>query len=109
MSIMFNNQQSLDQMSINQIQQSVHHASQLLKSLSHPTRLMLLYHLTQGELCVNELEEKVGVHQPSLSQQLGILRRDELVKTRREGKKIFYSVSNEDALAVLDTLYVRFC
>ena len=92
-----------------QMQQASMQASQLLKSLSHPDRLLLLCQLTQGEYCVGELEELVGVGQPSLSQQLGILRKDELVATRREGKQIYYSIASEDALAVLELLYQRFC
>lgn len=84
-------------------------ASQLLKSLSHPDRLLLLCQLTQGEYCVGELESLVGIAQPSLSQQLGILRKDELVTTRREGKQIYYSIASDDALAVLQLLYQRFC
>ncbi len=92
-----------------QMQQSSQQASQLLKSLSHPDRLLLLCQLTQGEYCVGELETLVGIGQPSLSQQLGILRKDELVATRREGKQIYYSIASEDALAVLQLLYQRFC
>ena len=87
-----------------QMQQASMQASQLLKSLSHPDRLLLLCQLTQGEYCVGEL-----VGQPSLSQQLGILRKDELVATRREGKQIYYRIASDDALAVLDLLYQRFC
>lgn len=92
-----------------QMQQASLQASQLLKSLSHPDRLLLLCQLTQGEYCVGELESLVGVGQPSLSQQLGILRKDELVATRREGKQIYYSIVSNDALAVLQLLYRRFC
>lgn len=91
------------------MQQASMQASQLLKSLSHPDRLLLLCQLTQGEYCVSELESLVGVGQPSLSQQLGILRKDELVTTRREGKQIYYSIASDDALAVLELLYQRFC
>ena len=91
------------------MQQASLQASQLLKSLSHPDRLLLLCQLTQGEYCVSELETLVGVSQPSLSQQLGILRRDKLVVTRREGKQIYYNIASDDALAVLDLLYQRFC
>lgn len=92
-----------------QMQQASLQASQLLKSLSHPDRLILLCQLTQGEYCVGELEKLVGVAQPSLSQQLGILRKDKLVTTRREGKQIYYSIASDDALAVLQLLYERFC
>ncbi|WP_307783250.1 MULTISPECIES: metalloregulator ArsR/SmtB family transcription factor [Psychrobacter] len=92
-----------------QMQKASMQASQLLKSLSHPDRLLLLCQLTQGEYCVSELEGLVGVGQPSLSQQLGILRKDELVTTRRDGKQIYYSIASDDALAVLRLLYERFC
>ena len=84
-------------------------ASQLLKSLSHPDRLLLLCQLTQGEYCVSELETMVGIGQPSLSQQLGILRKDGLVSTRRAGKQIYYRIASDDAMAVLALLYERFC
>ena len=92
-----------------QMQEASLQASQLLKSLSHPDRLLLLCQLTQGEYCVGDLESLVGVGQPSLSQQLGILRKDKLVSTRREGKQIYYSIASDDALAVLQLLYQRFC
>lgn len=92
-----------------QMQHASLQASQLLKSLSHPDRLLLLCQLTQGEYCVGELECLVGLGQPSLSQQLGILRKDKLVATRREGKQIYYRIASDDALAVLQLLYERFC
>ena len=100
---------SMDATMLYQMHAAAGKASQLLKSLSHPDRLMLLCQLTQGEHCVSQLEEKVGLGQPSLSQQLGILRKDGLVNTRREGKQIYYSVASEDALAILNVLYDRFC
>ncbi len=99
----------IDAQMLSHMQNSVNKASQLLKSLSHPDRLMLLCQLTQGEFCVGELEKMIGLGQPSLSQQLGILRRDKLVNTRREGKQIYYSIASDDALAVLGLLYQRFC
>lgn len=92
-----------------QMQDASLQASKLLKSLSHPDRLLLLCQLTQGEYCVGELEILVGVGQPSLSQQLGILRKDALVATRRDGKQIYYRIASDDALAVLQLLYQRFC
>ena len=100
---------SMDATMLDQMHAAAGKASQLLKSLSHPDRLMLLCQLTQGEHCVSQLEEKVGLGQPSLSQQLGILRKDGLVNTRREGKQIYYSVASDDALAILNVLYDRFC
>jgi DNA-binding transcriptional ArsR family regulator len=84
-------------------------ASQLLKTLSHPDRLVLLCHLTDGEQCVSDLETASGIAQPSLSQQLGVLRQQGLVATRREGKNIYYSIDSPQAVAVMATLYAQFC
>lgn len=84
-------------------------ASDLLKSLSHGDRLLLLCQLVQEESCVKDLELATGIKQPSLSQQLGVLRDNGLVSTRREGRQIFYSIASEDALAVMEVLYQRFC
>jgi ArsR family transcriptional regulator len=84
-------------------------ASELLKALSHPERLLLLCQLTQGEHCVGELEEALDVHQPTLSQQLGVLRERGLVTTRREGTQIYYRIASEEAMALLRTLYRLYC
>lgn len=84
-------------------------ASRLMKVLSNPDRLLLLCQMTQGEKCVSELEQLVGVRQPTLSQQLGVLRDEGLVSTRRDGKNIYYCIASTQALAVMDVLYAQFC
>jgi ArsR family transcriptional regulator len=84
-------------------------ATSLLKALANQDRLMLLCQLTEGAHCVSELEERTGIRQPTLSQQLTVLRNEELVNTRREGKQIYYSIASPAALAVLQTLYEQFC
>ena len=84
-------------------------AGQLLKALSNPDRLLLLCQLSQGERTVSELETLLGIQQPTLSQQLAVLRREGLVDTRREGKQIYYRICSPAALAVIDTLYQLFC
>jgi DNA-binding transcriptional ArsR family regulator len=84
-------------------------ASRLMKALANPDRLMLLCQLSQGEMSVGELEAALGILQPTLSQQLGVLRDEQLVETRREGKHIYYSVRSRPALAVLQVLYDHFC
>jgi ArsR family transcriptional regulator len=84
-------------------------ATTLLRALANSDRLLLLCHLSQGERCVSELEEELGIQQPTLSQQLTVLRTQELVSTRRDGKRIYYAVSDPKALAVLETLYRLFC
>ncbi|SAL06562.1 ArsR family transcriptional regulator [Caballeronia arationis] len=84
-------------------------ACALLKVLANPDRLLLMCQLSQGEMSVGELEEQLGIRQPTLSQQLGVLRENDLVATRREGKNIFYSVASPQALAVMAVLYEQFC
>lgn len=80
-----------------------------LKALGNPERLLLLCQLSQGELSVSELEAALDIHQPTLSQQLGVLRREGVVNTRRDGKKVFYSVADERLLTLLQTLYTLYC
>lgn len=80
-----------------------------MKALSKPDRLLLLCQLSQGEQSVGELGDLLGILQPTLSQQLGVLREQELVSTRREGRQIFYSVASKPALAVLPVLYEQYC
>lgn len=81
----------------------------LLKALSNPDRLLLLCQLAQGPLCVSDLESMVGIGQPTLSQQLGVLRDEALVTTRREGKQIIYSIASAEAMAVMQVLYQLYC
>jgi DNA-binding transcriptional ArsR family regulator len=63
----------------------------------------------EGEQCVGDLETASGVAQPTLSQQLGVLREEGLVATRREGKNIHYRIDSPQALAVMDVLHTLFC
>lgn len=81
----------------------------LMKVLANRDRLLILCQLSQGERRVGELEELLGIAQPTLSQQLTVLRDEELVSTRREGKNIYYALSSPRALAVMKVLYEQFC
>ena len=80
-----------------------------LKLLANVERMLLLCQLSKGEMCVSELEAQLGIHQPTLSQQLGVLRNEAVVSTRREGKNIFYSVADPDLLEILAVLYRLYC
>ena len=81
----------------------------LLKTLSHPARLMIVCTLVEGEYSVGELEEKLDIHQPHLSQHLTVLRGSGIVETRRDGKQIFYSLTEEKAAQLVAALYDIFC
>ena len=84
-------------------------ATDLLKSLSNETRLLILCLLSAGEMSVSQLEEKLKIPQASLSQQLARLRSEKLVDTRRQGRKIYYFVSDQRAAQVVGTLYDLYC
>lgn len=96
-------------LNIEQLRANAGAAGQLLKTLANPDRLLLLCQLSQGERNVGELEALLGIVQPTLSQQLAVLRREGLVDTRREGKQVYYRISSPAALAVINTLYQLFC
>ena len=80
-----------------------------LKLLANEDRLLLLCQLSQGEKCVGELEEQLGIRQPTLSQQLGVLRGEGVVDSRRQGKNIYYSVTDPALLEILAVLYRLYC
>lgn len=84
-------------------------ASDLLKALSHETRLLILCILSEGEKSVSELEDILSMPQAAVSQQLARLRFDRLVNTRREGRMIYYSVADKEVSSVVETLYDLFC
>ncbi len=94
---------------MDQMRQSAGDAVSFLRLLSHPDRLLLLCQLTDGEACVSELQARLDIPQPGLSQQLGVLRREQLVTTRREGKHIFYAIADDRILHMLQTLECLFC
>ena len=84
-------------------------AADLLKALSHETRLMILCLLVEGEKSVGELEQLMLLRQPSVSQQLARLRFDGVVNARRDGRTIYYSLGSEEAKKVVTLLYDLYC
>lgn len=91
-----------------QISITAEQASKLMKAMANADRLLLLCQLSQGETSVGALESKLNLRQPSLSQQLTVLREAQLVNTRREGKNVFYSISSPAALAIIKVLHQEF-
>ncbi len=84
-------------------------AEQFLKALANAHRLMVLCRLLEGELCVTDLQAAVGLSQSSLSQHLARLRRDRIVKTRRDARAIYYSLADPRAAAMIALLSEIFC
>ncbi|WP_353141096.1 ArsR/SmtB family transcription factor [Acinetobacter pragensis] len=81
----------------------------VLKSLANTDRLLILCHLAQKELNVSQIEQITQINQPTLSQQLMMLRKSDVVTTRRDGKQIYYSIKDQNLVTVLQTLYELYC
>ncbi len=96
-------------MNLKKMQSSADKAVDLMKVLGNRDRMMLLCEIHQGEKCVGELELSLAIHQPTLSQQLTVLRKKKLVKTRRDGKQIYYSSASPIAMSVMNLLYQNYC
>ncbi len=84
-------------------------AAGLMRALGNSRRLLLLCELAQRELCVTELAERTGIGQPTLSQQLAVLRAGRFVATRRVGKQIFYSIADPMVRGMLKAVYRLYC
>lgn len=98
-----------DTMDLQALEASAGEASDLLKALSNPHRLLILCQLEAGESQVSRLQAGSGLSQSALSQHLARLREDGLVATRREGTAVFYSIANPAALKVIGVLAEIFC
>lgn len=92
-----------------QLQAQARRASELMKALSHETRLLILCLLTEKEMSVSELEEIIGLSQAAVSQQLARLRLEKLVSTRREGRQIYYQIVDKEVNTIVESLYDLFC
>ena len=99
----------LDMLNLQKMQQSARNASELLKALGNEHRLMILCQLADGEKSVGQLVALIGIAQSPLSQHLARLRRDGLVRTRRQSQTIFYSLASAEATRVIELLYDMFC
>lgn len=99
-------QQTLD---VEQMRAAASEAGAVLRVLANPDRLLLLCQMSQGEKSVSELEALLQIQQPTLSQQLGVLRSEGLVAQRRDGKRMFYSIADPRVLTLLGLLYQLYC
>ncbi|TGT03639.1 ArsR family transcriptional regulator [Mesorhizobium sp. M8A.F.Ca.ET.213.01.1.1] len=84
-------------------------AAELLRSLSHPQRLLVLCALGNEERSVAELRELLDIDQVPMSQQLMRLRADGLVEARRNGTTVYYRITRPEVLTVIEALHSAFC
>ena len=80
-----------------------------LKAMAHESRLLILCLLANGEKSVIELEKRLSMRQPAVSQQLARLRADDMVTTRRDGKTIYYAIANQEVKVIIKLLYSLYC
>jgi DNA-binding transcriptional ArsR family regulator len=91
------------------LEKNAHRACDLLSAMANTSRLMILCQLASGERSVSDLQPAIGLSQSALSQHLAVLRRRHLVRTRREGQSIYYSLASGEAASVMETLHEQFC
>ncbi|MGF1455207.1 MAG: ArsR/SmtB family transcription factor [Alphaproteobacteria bacterium] len=91
------------------MEQSLDAASQLLKSMASPHRLMILCMLAEGETSVSDLAAALEIRQPTVSQHLTRLRLDQLVTTRRDGQTVYYRLTEGPAEAIIQILHDAYC
>ncbi|MCB1948916.1 MAG: winged helix-turn-helix transcriptional regulator [Nitrosomonas sp.] len=91
------------------VRKSASQACAILKALANEDRLLILCQLSQGARNVGELEALLDIHQPTLSQQLTVLREEGLVATERQGKYIYYSLASMEAMRIMRTLFDLYC
>jgi len=83
--------------------------SELLKLMAHKDRMVVLCLLSQGEMGVSELREHTQLSQSAFSQHLSVLRKNEIVKIRKESQQVFYSLADERVNVLLIAMQQAFC
>jgi len=90
-------------------QEKLANAARCLRVLAHPTRLMIIHVLGQGERSVQDLEREVGVSQSSVSQHLNLLKDREILESRRVAQQVFYRLKNPRMLELTALTRELFC
>ena len=92
-----------------ELQKNAAHVAALLKAIANPARLVILCQLVEGECSVGALERAVGLSQSAISQHLAVLRRGDVVASRRDGQTVFYALASADIVTLMGTLHDVFC
>lgn len=99
----------LEESEMDEMMENARQATNFMKALSHEGRLLILCHLASGEKSVTELEDLLAARQAAVSQQLARLRLEGLVNARRDGKAIYYTLSDDRARRMIEVVYDMFC
>lgn len=95
--------------SVSKMEKSCQQVSDLLRSLSHPQRLMILGHLTQGSKSVSELVGLCAISQSQLSQFLGRMKAEGLIESERQGKYQYYAIADQRLIQLIAVIQNIFC
>ena len=96
-------------MDLEKMKESAQEATELLKTMAHPERLLVLCQLVDGEISAGALQEKSALSQSAFSQHLGVLRKHGLVQTRKDAQQVFYSLADSRVKKLLETMQATFC
>jgi len=91
------------------MQANASRAAAVLKAMANQHRLVILCLLNGNELSVSEINEALDIPQSTLSQHLSVLRKDELVTTRRDAQTIYYALASKEVKGIISTLYELYC
>ena len=91
------------------MQRNASDAVNLLKGLANESRLMIMCVLSEGEVSVGQLNQRIKLSQSALSQHLAVLREQELVQTRRESQTIYYRLADTAAMSIIELLHKVYC
>ncbi|ASU23947.1 transcriptional regulator [Vibrio qinghaiensis] len=94
---------------IDQMKTSAIEASELLKTMAHPERLIVLCQLINGEVGVGQLQQSSTLSQSAFSQHLTVLRKQGMIKARKESQQVFYSLSDLRVAQLVQSLQTIFC
>jgi DNA-binding transcriptional ArsR family regulator len=96
-------------MDFDAMQSNAKEAVNLLKGLANESRLMIMCVLTEGEVSVGQLNQRIKLSQSALSQHLAVLREQGLVQTRRESQTIYYRLQDTPAMNIIALLHEVYC
>jgi DNA-binding transcriptional ArsR family regulator len=99
----------MDRATVRRMEKNAARACGVLAAMSNPSRLLILCQLAEGEKSVGELEPLIGLSQSALSQHHAVLRGKHLVRTRRRGQSIRYSLASKEATELMHTVHEQFC
>ena len=102
-------EEGIDAPEMSELHDMAAHAVELLKAMANEWRLMILCQLSEGDKTVSELQEILGLSQSALSQHLAVLRRERIVRAKKQAQSVTYSLSGDDATKVMNTLHEVFC